>query len=196
MSTAVIAAAVIGYLLGTIPFGLVLTRIAGLGDLRHIGSGNIGATNVLRTGNKSLAALTLALDLGKGVAAVLLGAIWGPAAALVAAGAVIIGHMFPVWLGFHGGKGVATALGVLIALAWPVAAVAAVLWIAMVAVFHYSSLAALVAVVASVVLAAILTDAPRAELIAAIGLLVILRHHENIRRLLAGTESRISFGKS
>jgi acyl phosphate:glycerol-3-phosphate acyltransferase len=195
MSTAVIAA-VIGYLLGTIPFGLVLTRIAGLGDLRHIGSGNIGATNVLRTGNKSLAALTLALDLGKGVAAVLLGAIWGPAAALVAAGAVIIGHMFPVWLGFHGGKGVATALGVLIALAWPVAAVAAVLWIAMVAVFHYSSLAALVAVVASVVLAAILTDAPRAELIAAIGLLVILRHHENIRRLLAGTESRISFGKS
>ncbi len=110
---AILAAAAIGYLLGSIPFGLVLTWAAGLGDIRQIGSGNIGATNVLRTGNKALAALTLAFDLGKGLAAVLLGALWGPGPALAAAGAVVLGHMFPVWLGFRGGKGVATALGVL-----------------------------------------------------------------------------------
>src|SRR3954470_8613919 len=115
-----IAAFVFGYLLGSIPFGLVLTRLAGLGDIRHIGSGNIGATNVLRTGNKTLAGLTLFLDLAKGFVACLIGALWGPAAMLAAAGAVILGHMFPVWLGFRGGKAVATALGGLIAIAWAV----------------------------------------------------------------------------
>ena len=120
-----LAAAVIGYLLGSIPFGLLLTRLAGHGDIRRIGSGNIGATNVLRTGSKSAAALTLLLDLAKGSAAVMIGAAWGENAALVAAGCVVIGHMFPVWLGFRGGKGVATALGVLMALAWPVALAAA-----------------------------------------------------------------------
>jgi acyl phosphate:glycerol-3-phosphate acyltransferase len=193
--TAIIAAAIIGYLLGAIPFGLVLTRLAGLGDIRRIGSGNIGATNVLRTGNKTLAALTLVLDLGKGVAAVLIGALWGPQAALAAGGAVIVGHMFPLWLGFRGGKGVATALGVLLALAPWVALIAAVLWLATAAVFHYSSLAALVAALASIGLAAILVDGGRAWLIACVAVLIILRHHENIRRLLAGTESRISFGK-
>jgi acyl phosphate:glycerol-3-phosphate acyltransferase len=193
--TAILAAAAIGYLLGAIPWGLLLTRLAGLGDIRRVGSGNIGATNVLRTGNKKLAALTLALDVLKGVAAVLIGAWWGLGPELAAAGAVILGHMFPVWLGFHGGKGVATALGVLLALAWPVAVLAALLWLAIAAFFQYSSLAALVAAVAAPAVAAVLVDPARAGLIAAIALLVILRHHENIRRLLAGTESRISFGK-
>ena len=191
----ILFAAIIGYLLGSIPFGLVLTRIAGLGDIRRIGSGSIGATNVLRTGNKAIAALTLALDLGKGVAAVLIGAIWGPMAALAAAGAVIVGHMFPVWLGFRGGKGVATALGVLLVIAWQVALIAAALWLLTAVVFRYSSLGALVAAVSCVILALIFTDQARTILIAGIAVLVILRHHENIRRLLAGTESRISFSK-
>lgn len=194
--TGIIIAAVIGYLLGSIPFGMLLTSVAGLGDIRHIGSGNIGATNVLRTGNKALAVVTLLLDLAKGVAAVLIGSIWGGDAMLAAAGAVILGHMFPVWLGFRGGKGAATGLGVLLALTWPVAAIAFAIWLAMLAIFHYSSLAALVATLAAVTLAAFLTPAATAYLIAGIALLVILRHHENIRRLLAGTESRISFSKS
>src|SRR5947209_11857262 len=124
----IVLAAAIGYLLGSIPFGLVLTKLAGLGDIREIGSGNIGATNVLRTGNKSLAGLTLALDILKGFAAVLIGAAWGPAAALVAAITVTLGHMFPAWLGFRGGKAVATALGVLLALAWPVAVIGGLIW--------------------------------------------------------------------
>jgi len=194
--TGIVLAAIIGYLLGSIPFGMVLTRLAGLGDIRHIGSRNIGATNVLRTGNKALTALTLVLDLAKGIAAVLIGSLWGGDAMLAAAGAVILGHMFPVWLGFRGGKGAATGLGVLLALAWPVAAIAFAIWLAMLAIFHYSSLAALVATLAAVALAAFLTPAATAYLITGIALLVILRHHENIRRLLAGTESRISFTKS
>ena len=194
--TGIIVAAVIGYLLGSIPFGMILTGLAGLGDIRHVGSGNIGATNVLRTGNKTLAALTLLLDLAKGLAAVLIGSIWGSDSMLAAAGAVILGHMFPVWIGFRGGKAVATALGVLLAIAWPVAVIAFAIWLAMLAIFHYSSLAALVATLAAVALAAFLTPAATAYLIGGIALLVILRHHENIRRLLAGTESRISFTKS
>jgi glycerol-3-phosphate acyltransferase PlsY len=194
--TGVILAAVIGYLLGSIPFGMLLTRVAGLGDIRNIGSGSIGATNVLRTGNKALAALTLVLDLLKGIAAVLIGSLWGADAMLAAAGAVILGHMFPVWLGFRGGKGVATALGVLLAIAWPVAVIAGALWLATAILFHYSSLAALVGAAAAVAVAAILLDPTRALLIAVIALLVILRHHENIRRLLAGTESRISLRRS
>jgi len=192
---AILAAAIIAYLLGSIPFGLVLTRLGGHGDIRQIGSGNIGATNVLRTGNKSLAALTLVLDVIKGVAAVLIGALWGPGPALAAAGAVILGHMFPVWLGFRGGKGVATALGVLLALAWPVGVAAALLWLATAVVFRYASLAALVGAVAAAILAVLFADRGTAWLIAFIALLVIMRHHDNIRRLLAGTESRISFGK-
>ena len=193
--TAVLAAAVIGYLIGSIPFGLVLTRLAGLGDIRQIGSGNIGATNVLRTGNKALAALTLAFDLLKGSAAALIGSAWSEEAALAGGAAVVIGHMFPVWLGFRGGKGVATALGVLLVLAWKVALLAALVWLAMATIFRYSSLAALVAAVASAALAAALVDPARAGLVALIALVVILRHHDNIRRLLAGTEGRISFGK-
>jgi len=192
----VILAGIIGYLLGSIPWGLLLTKACGYGDIRAIGSGNIGATNVLRTGNKALAAATLALDLVKGLVAVWIGAIWGPDAALAAAGAVVVGHMFPVWLGFRGGKGAATALGVLFALAWPVALAAAVLWLAMVVLFRYSSLAALIATAGTAVVAGLTLDGHRAALIIALAVLVILRHHENIRRLIGGTESRISLSKS
>jgi acyl phosphate:glycerol-3-phosphate acyltransferase len=190
-----LAAGVIGYLLGSIPFGLLLTRLAGHGDIRQIGSGNIGATNVLRTGSKGAAALTLLLDLAKGWAAVAIGRAWGADAALVAAGCVILGHMFPVWLGFRGGKGAATALGVLLALAWPVALAAGLVWLATVLVLRYSSLAALVAAVAAAVFASFVADRATAAVIAGIALLIILRHHANIRRLIAGTESRISLHK-
>ena len=190
-----LAAGIIGYLLGSIPFGLLLTRLAGHGDIRQIGSGNIGATNVLRTGSKGAAALTVLLDLAKGWAAVVIGEAWGADAALVAAGCVIIGHMFPVWLGFRGGKAVATALGVLIALAWPVALGAALVWLATALMLRYSSLAALVAAVAAAIFAPFVADRATAAMIAGIALLIILRHHANIRRLIAGTESRISLRK-
>jgi len=188
-------AAAIGYLLGSIPFGLLVTRLAGLGDIRRIGSGNIGATNVLRTGSKGAAVLTLLLDLDKGWAAVVIGQAWGGDAALAAAGCVVIGHMFPLWLGFRGGKAVATALGVLIALAWPVAVVAALVWLATALLLRYSSLAALVASAAAAGIAPLIADGATAAVIAGIALLIILRHHANIRRLIAGTESRISFTK-
>jgi glycerol-3-phosphate acyltransferase PlsY len=190
-----LAAAVIAYLLGSIPFGLVLTRLAGYGDIRAIGSGNIGATNVLRTGNKMLAALTVVLDCAKGVVAVLVGAQFGPDMAVISGAAVFLGHLFPIWLGFKGGKGVATAGGVLLAIAWQVGVLAAAAWLAVAVVLRYSSLAALVAAVASVAVADILVDPARAGLIALIAVLVILRHRDNIRRLVAGTESRISFGQ-
>jgi glycerol-3-phosphate acyltransferase PlsY len=190
-----LTAAVLGYLLGSIPFGLLVARLAGLGDIRQIGSGNIGATNVLRTGSRSAAALTLLLDLAKGFAAVVIAAGWGEDAVLLAAGGAIIGHMFPVWLGFRGGKGVATALGLVMALAWPVALAAALVWLAATLLFRYSSLASLVAAVVGAALAPFLADPMTATTIAGIALLIILRHHANIRRLLAGTESRISLTK-
>ena len=193
--SSLLAAAVLGYLLGSIPFGLLLTRLAGLGDIRQIGSGNIGATNVLRTGSKSAAALTLLLDLAKGWAAVIVAKSWGADAALVAAVGVIVGHMYPIWLGFRGGKGAATALGVLLALAWPVALAAALVWLVPALIFRYSSLAALAAAVGSAVLAPLLVDGPTAAVIAGIALLIILRHHANIRRLIAGSESRILLTK-
>jgi glycerol-3-phosphate acyltransferase PlsY len=194
--TILLAAGLLGYFLGSIPFGLLLTRLAGHGDIRRIGSGNIGATNVLRAGDKRLAALTLLLDLAKGAAAVVIAQHWGTVAGPIAAGCAVLGHMFPIWLGFRGGKGVATALGVLIPLAWPVALGAALLWLATALLFHYSSLAALVAAVGGAGLAALVTDQLTALLIGGMALLIILRHHANIRRLLAGKESRISFGKS
>jgi acyl phosphate:glycerol-3-phosphate acyltransferase len=190
-----LAAAVLGYALGTIPFGMLLARLAGLGDIRKIGSGNIGATNVLRTGSKGTAALTLLLDLAKGFAAAVIASSWGENAMLLAAGGAIIGHMFPIWLGFRGGKGVATALGVLIALAWPVALAAALAWLLAAFLFHYSSLAALMAAVVGAALAPLVADARTAAVIAGIALVIILRHHANIRRLMAGTESRISLTK-
>jgi acyl phosphate:glycerol-3-phosphate acyltransferase len=175
---------------------VLITRAMGLGDLRSIGSGNIGATNVLRTGNKGAALATLILDGGKGALAVLgARAVAGEPVALVAALGAFLGHLFPVWLGFRGGKGVATAFGVLIVIAWPVALGAALLWLATAIVFRFSSLAALVAAVAAAAAAGFAVDRPRGALIALIAILVVLRHRENVQRLLAGTESRISFGK-
>jgi glycerol-3-phosphate acyltransferase PlsY len=185
------AAGVAGYLLGSIPFGLVLTRLAGLGDIRRIGSGNIGATNVLRTGHKALAAATLLLDGGKGAAAVLIAGMWGPDMALFAGGGGALGHLFPVWLKFRGGKGVATSLGVLLALAWPVGIAACATWLATAALFRYSSLAALVALAASPAYAWFLADRQKAQFMLAVAVLVWIRHHENIRRLFDGTEPRI-----
>jgi acyl phosphate:glycerol-3-phosphate acyltransferase len=192
---ALLTGAILGYFLGSIPFGLLLSRLAGHGDIRRIGSGNIGATNVLRTGSTALAATTLLFDVGKGTVAVAIAQGWGPQQALAAGLCVILGHMFPVWLGFRGGKGVATALGVLIALAWPVALAAALIWLAVAFLSRYSSLAALIAAVASAAIAPFLANTATALLIAVIALLIILRHHANIGRLIAGRESRISFRK-
>jgi glycerol-3-phosphate acyltransferase PlsY len=185
------AGALLAYLIGSIPFGLILTRLAGLGDLRRIGSGNIGATNVLRTGNKPLAALTLLLDGGKGAVAVLAGRSLGPDMAVVAAGAVVIGHMFPIWLRFRGGKGVATALGVWLALAWPVGVAACATWLVIAALTRYSALAGLVALVAAPFYALYLADVQRFQLGVLLAVLVVLRHHANIRRLVTGREPKI-----
>lgn len=185
-----------GYLLGSIPFGLLLTRAAGLGDIRNVGSGNIGATNVLRTGRKGLAAATLLLDAVKGVIAVLIADQVGQLAAVGAAAGAVIGHMFPVWLGFKGGKGVATTLGIMWGLSWSVGAVACATWLVMAAVFRYSSLAALVAVVAAAIAAWFLTDHRAAWLLTILVPLVWVRHHENIARLLNGTESKIGQKKA
>ena len=181
-----------GYLLGSIPFGLILTRLAGFGDIRRIGSGNIGATNVLRTGNKALAAATLLLDALKGALPVLL-AIWlGDSEGVLWAGAgAVLGHAFPIWLNFRGGKAVATAYGALFAAAWPVGLCAGAIWLAVAAVARRSSLASLASMALAPVLAAVLADATVVKLALVIAVLVFIRHHTNIRRLLAGTEPRI-----
>jgi glycerol-3-phosphate acyltransferase PlsY len=186
------AAFVIAYLIGSIPFGIVLTRLAGLGDLRQQGSGNIGATNVLRTGRKDLAAATLVLDAGKGAAAVLLGWQWGPDIALMAAYGSILGHLFPVWLKFQGGKGVATTLGVHLALALPMGAAACATWLVVAAVTRYSSLAALLSTAATPAYAWwIVHDLQLAQYAAVVAVIVWLRHLGNISRLLRGQETRI-----
>ncbi|MGO4682693.1 glycerol-3-phosphate 1-O-acyltransferase PlsY [Hyphomicrobium sp. 2TAF46] len=186
------AALVIGYLLGSIPFGLLLTRAAGLGDIRQIGSGNIGATNVLRTGNKGLAAATLLLDAAKGAVAVWIARYYlGETPAMLAGLAAFIGHIFPVWLGFKGGKGVATYLGVLAALAWQCALVFAGLWLAVAAVTRISSLAAIIATIASPVAAWVLGDADLAAVVALMSLIILIKHRANIERLMAGEEPRI-----
>lgn len=184
--------AVLAYLLGSIPFGIVITRALGLGDLRKIGSGNIGATNVLRTGNKGAALATLLLDAGKGGVAVLL-ARWlvGPDAGQLAGLAAFLGHLFPVWLGFRGGKGVATFLGTLIALAWPVGLAACATWAATAAISRISSLSALVAAALAAVWAWVLGYPQMTLLILVLAALVIIRHHANIARIRAGTEPRI-----
>lgn len=190
-----LAALVAGYLVGSIPFGLLLTRLAGLGDIRHIGSGSIGATNVLRTGNKLLAALTLILDGGKGAAAVLAAGTLGQDIAVLAGGGAVLGHCLPLWLKFKGGKGVATFLGTLLALA-PLAGLAACLtWLAVAGLSRYSSVASLITVAAAPAYAYWLADWQRMELAAALALLIMLRHHGNIRRLLGGSESRIGGGR-
>jgi glycerol-3-phosphate acyltransferase PlsY len=190
---ALILVALAGYLLGSIPFGVIITRAMGLGDLRQIGSGNIGATNVLRTGNKGAAAATLILDGAKGAAAVLLArwAVGAGDAAQVAGLAAFLGHLFPVWLGFRGGKGVATFLGTLLALAWPVGAAACLTWLATAIVKRISSLSALVAAATACVWAPVLGYPDLTILAAILGTLVFQRHSANIARLRAGTEPRI-----
>jgi glycerol-3-phosphate acyltransferase PlsY len=187
-----LAALALGYLLGSIPFGVLLTRAAGLGDVRRIGSGNIGTTNVLRTGRKDLAAATLLGDMLKGTAAVLIAARWGEAAAIAAGIGAFFGHLFPVWLRFRGGKGVATYLGILIGLCWPAALGFALVWIAVAAAAHFSSLAALAASLVAPPLVW-LDGAGSAAALACFGLTVLLwlTHRDNIRRLAAGTEGRI-----
>lgn len=184
--------AVLGYLLGSIPFGILVTRAMGLGDLRAIGSGNIGATNVLRTGNKRAALATLLLDGGKGAVAVLL-ARWlvGEDAAQLAGFAAFIGHLYPVWLGFKGGKGVATFLGLFLALDWRVGALVCLVWLGTAAVTRVSSIAALVAAASAALWILWLTDGRLLVLALVLTLLVYVRHSENLKRIKAGTEPRI-----
>ena len=188
-----IAFILLGYLLGSIPFGLLLTASAGLGDIRSVGSGNIGATNVLRTGRKGLAAATLLLDALKGTAAVLVAlAVAGPEAGLWAGLGAVLGHLFPVWLKFRGGKGVATFLGVLLAAAWPVGLLACATWLVTAKVFKYSSLAALVAAATAPIYVLLLgRPYPIAVMALAMAGLIYLRHKDNIGRLLKGQEPRI-----
>jgi acyl phosphate:glycerol-3-phosphate acyltransferase len=185
-------ALVIGYLLGSIPFGLVLTRVAGTQDLRTIGSGNIGATNVLRTGRKGLAAATLILDAVKGTAAVLIGGyLGGPDAAMLGGLGAFLGHLFPVWLKFRGGKGVAVYIGILIGLIWPAAILFCVIWLALAFALRYSSLSALTASVLTPIALWLVGHTALATLFAALTLLLIYMHRENIKRLMAGTEGKI-----
>ncbi len=205
LTIATLYAALLGYALGSVPFGLLLTRVAGLGDVRDIGSGNIGATNVLRTGNKGLAAATLLLDLAKGFVPVFLawrlfeqpmampGAAFGPVP-LAAAGAVI-GHCFPVWLGFKGGKGVATNAGVGFGLAWPVGLAYALVWIGVLALARISSLAGMSAVCVAAVAAAVLGYPQFVPVLALIAGLVLWLHRENLRRLANGTEPKVGSEK-
>jgi acyl phosphate:glycerol-3-phosphate acyltransferase len=189
-----VAALLIGYLLGSIPFGLILTRFAGLGDIRSIGSGNIGATNVLRTGKKGLAAATLLLDGLKGTFAVWIGWRFGLYGALAAALGAYLGHCFPIWLRFKGGKGVATYLGVLLGLHWPTMVVAALIWLAVAAAKRYSSLSALVASVGAPIALVAFGRYEMAVLALVLTVLVWFRHRANIVRLIAGQESRIGAG--
>ncbi|WP_269513413.1 glycerol-3-phosphate 1-O-acyltransferase PlsY [Brevundimonas subvibrioides] len=196
--------AVGGYLLGSIPFGVLITRAAGTGDVRNIGSGNIGATNVLRTGRKDLALATLLLDAGKGAVALLLArhVLQSDAAGAIAGGAAFLGHLFPVWLGFKGGKGVATFFGLMIAACWPLGLMAGATWLIVAFLLRYSSLAALVAAAAAPLYALLpLPDLglpatqPIFVLAIATAVLIYIRHHENIGRLLKGAEPRIGAAK-
>jgi len=187
-------AAALGYLFGSVPFGLILARLGGAGDLRAVGSGNIGATNVLRTGRKGLAAATLLLDLAKGAGAVLLAhALWPGSETAAAAGAVI-GHCYPVWLRFHGGKGVATLMGVSLALAWPIGLTYAVVWLGMLYFSRISSLSGMSAAVAAPIAALALGDLAYAQVLAPLAALVLWLHQANIARLRAGTEPRVGKG--
>jgi glycerol-3-phosphate acyltransferase PlsY len=185
-------ALVLGYLFGSIPFGLILTRLAGTQDLRSIGSGNIGATNVLRTGRKGLAAATLLLDMLKGTAAVIVaGYLDGPNAAMLAALGAFLGHLFPVWLKFRGGKGVAVYIGVLLGLFWPAALAFCLIWLATAVASRYSSLAALVAALVTPIFLWWLGQLALAALFGLMTVLLFYMHRENIKRLLAGSEGKI-----
>lgn len=191
-----LSALLFGYLLGSIPFGLIITRLAGLGDVRSIGSGNIGATNVLRTGRKGLAAMTLAGDALKGTIAVLIAARYGPDTAVCAGLGAILGHMFPVWLKFKGGKGVATYIGVLFGLFWPAGLVFAALWISTAVVSRYSSLSALIASALTPLVLVLYGEWQTAELFAVLTVLLFFAHRANIQRLARGEEGRIGGAKS
>jgi acyl phosphate:glycerol-3-phosphate acyltransferase len=181
-----------GYLLGSIPFGLIITRMAGHGDIRKIGSGNIGTTNVLRTGSKKLAALTLLGDALKGtVAVVLIDHLYGLEPALIAGFGAFLGHLYPVWLKFKGGKGVATYLGILLGIIWPAGIGFALIWIAMAAAFRFSSLSALTASLATPIVLFIMGQHQMAEMFGLLTLMLWLKHHENIKRLLTGQETKI-----
>jgi glycerol-3-phosphate acyltransferase PlsY len=183
---------IMGYLLGSIPFGLILTKFAGTQDLRSIGSGNIGATNVLRTGRKGLAAATLIGDMLKGTVAVIIAGYYGgPTAAMLAALGAFLGHLFPVWLNFKGGKGVATYIGVLLGLLWPAALVFCVIWLAVAAISRYSSLSSLTASFLTPVLLWGFGQLALAALFTVLTLLLFYMHRENIKRLLSGTEGKI-----
>ena len=189
-----LAAIVLGYALGSIPFGLLLTRFAGLGDIRAIGSGNIGATNVLRTGSKGLAAATLLLDAAKGAAAIILvRALWPdvPGLAGLAAISAFLGHLYPVWLRFRGGKGVATLIGVVAALFWPAALISAAVWILALFLTRYSSVGGMAAALAAPAAAALFGRLDLAILFAGFGLLIFWKHRANIGRLISRTEPRI-----
>jgi glycerol-3-phosphate acyltransferase PlsY len=191
LSQPALIALAIGYLLGSIPFGLLLTRLAGKGDLRAVGSGNIGATNVLRTGSKWLAAVTLLLDAFKGTAAVLIAQRWLPGTETFAAAGALIAHLYPVWLRLRGGKGVATFLGVLVPLLWPAGAIYAAVWIAALLVLRISSVAGIAAAASAPVSAALLGRTDLLPLLAAFALLVVWKHKANIARLRTGTEPRV-----
>lgn len=184
-------AALIGYLLGSIPFGLILTRWFGAGDIREIGSGSIGATNVLRTGRKGLAAATVLLDAGKGAVAVLVAARLFPGCEGIAAVAAVIGHCFPLWLRFRGGKGFATAAGVTLALAWPVFLACAAIWALAIGLSRISSVASLIAVVAAPVAALVWGMPVVAATLAAVAAIVVIQHRANIGRLMRGEEPRV-----
>lgn len=185
----------VGYLIGSIPFGLILTKLSGRGDVRDIGSGNIGATNVLRTGSKALATLTLLFDALKGTAAVWIGALFSPYAAILGGLGAFLGHLFPVWLRFRGGKGTATFIGVALGLYWPAALVFCLVWLLIAVTTRYSSLSALTASAATVIAVAIAKPLPLVALFALLTLLLYLRHAGNIRRLMKGEESRIGGNK-
>jgi len=193
--TAMIAAVALGYLLGSLPFGLLLTKLAGLGDIRKIGSGNIGATNVLRTGNKAMALATLLLDGGKGAAAYGIALVLAPEAAVLAGAAAFLGHLYPVYLGFRGGKGVATFLGLMLAVAWPVGLACCVTWVAAAAIWRISSLAALIAAALAPFYAWLLAGPELVILSGALAIAIFFKHETNIRRLLKGEEPRIGGGK-
>lgn len=190
-----ILALALGYALGSVPFGLIITRLFGAGDLRSIGSGNIGATNVLRTGRKGLAAATLLLDLAKGLAAVLIAARFWPEWSAVAGLGAFLGHCFPAWLGFKGGKGVATTAGIAFGLAWPVGLAYAATWIILLATVKISSVAGMTAAVVAPLAALALGEREAAIVLGLIAAIVLFQHRENIARLRAGTEPRIGSGK-
>ncbi|UZK68702.1 glycerol-3-phosphate 1-O-acyltransferase PlsY [Sphingomonas sp. S1-29] len=189
------AALVIGYLLGSIPFGVLLTRLGGAGDLRTIGSGNIGATNVLRTGRKGLAAATLLLDALKGAVAILIVGAIAPGNEMLAAAGAFIGHCYPVWLGFRGGKGVATLMGIVLVLHWPSALIYAIVWLGLLALLRISSVAGIAAAFSAPVGAAAMGRFDLVLLFLALALIVLWKHRLNIERLIAGTEPRIGASK-